>query len=260
MRVHVSMIMKILGVETSPRLYAVYEPTPNLVIKGGYAQGFRAPTLTQRSDNFSVLAAGGRFWVKGNSDLKPELSETYEIGLEYSQLNWSASAQVFQNNLDNLVQTECASSCGIRGSEVRYYQNVASSEIRGLELSFMRQLIKNLSLNLNYTYLNTKDLATGESLENRPEHSANLSVNWEFSPKSNLRWRSEFIGKQYAGDNDFAPSYNLHHLDLSYAMSEKININAGIENLFDQRLQDKSELLSLSEPGRAFRVGLKVSY
>lgn len=248
------------GNETSPRLYAVYEATPNLVVKGGYGQGFRSPTLTELSPDFAVLAAGGRFWVYGNPNLEPELSETYEIGFDYSRADWSVSANLFHNDLENLVQTQCHSSCGIRGSEIRYYENVDDARIQGLELSLMRKLTDSIRLNANYTYLDTENRETDEELEDRPQHSGNLMLSWQFKPNSTLRWRSEFIGEQYAGDGEDTPAYHLHHIDLKYAVTKKISMNAGIENLFDERLQEKSDLFSLAEPGLAFRMGVTVEF
>lgn len=248
------------GSESSPRLYVVYEATSNLVVKGGYGQGFRAPSLTELSPDFKVLAAGGLFLAYGNPDLKPELSETYEFGFDYSKESWSVSANVFQNNLENLVQTECRSFCGLRGREIRYYENVDEARIRGVELGMTRELSDTVLLNTNYTYLNTEDLGSGDELERRPEHSGNMLLSWSFMPKSTLRWRSEFIGEQYVGDNKNTPAYDLHNIDFAYAISDKFVVNAGIENLFNERLQEKSELYSLAEPGRAVRLGMTVGF
>lgn len=248
------------GIESSPRLYVVYEATSNLVVKGGYGQGFRAPSLTELSPDFRVLAAGGAFWAYGNPNLKPELSETYEIGFDYSREHWSVSANVFQNNLDNLVQTQCRKFCGLRGREIRYYENVDEAQIRGIELGLMRELSETVMLNANYTYLNTKDLGSGNELERRPQDSGNILLSWMFMPKSTLRWRSEFIGKQYVGDAQYTPAYDLHHLDFSYAVTERFAVNAGIENMFNDRLQEKSDLFTLAEPGRAIRLGMTVGF
>lgn len=248
------------GSESSPRLYAVYEATPNLVVKGGYGEGFRAPTLTELSPDFAVLAAGGRFWVYGNPDLEPERSKTFEVGFDYSRDIWSVSANVFHNDLENLVQTECQSSCGLRGREIRLYENVDEARIKGVELGMTLQFTDSVDLSANYTYLDTEDLSTGDELEYRAKHSGNILLSWHFKPESTIRWRSEFIGQQYAGDGEDTPAYDLHNIDLVYAVSKQVSVNAGIENLFDERLQEKSDLFTLTEPGRAFRVGLTIGF
>lgn len=248
------------GNEVSPRIYAVYEPRPDLVLKAGYGEGFRAPTLSELSPNYQILAAGGRFWVYGNPDLQPEQSSTSELGIDYTADNWNASARLFRNNLENLVQSVCSVDCGIRGREIRYYENIDEAVINGIELGWGMRPLQVLDLSLNYTYLDTEDRGTGEPLEFRPEHSANLAVSWHFQPGSQVRWRSELIGRQYVGDGEYAPSYALHHLDFAWELDTALTLNAGVENLMDTRLLDESELFGLAEPGRTVRVGLTARF
>ncbi len=248
------------GNEVSPRIYAVYEPRPNLVLKAGYGEGFRAPTLSELSPNYQVLAAGGRFWVYGNPDLQSEQSSTSELGIDYTADNWNASARLFRNNLENLVQSVCSVDCGIRGREIRYYENIDEAVINGVELGWGMRPLQALDLSLNYTYLDTEDRGTGEPLEFRPEHSANLAVSWHFQPGSQVRWRSELIGRQYVGDGEYAPSYALHHLDFAWELDTALTLNAGVENLMNTRLLDESELFALAEPGRTVRVGLTARF
>ena len=245
--------------EISPRLYAVYQITDNITFKGGYGEGFRAPSLTQLSADYEVLAAGGRFWVEGNAELDPERSKTYEVGIEYRDSDLLLSGKFFENSLENLVKTICYADCGIRGQERRRYDNIDESRIRGIEAEFKYQLSNQLNVGFNYTYLDTEDLGTNQPLEDRPEHMANVSINWSPIAAMHLRWRTEYVGKQYVGRDNYAPSYDLHYLDMSYAFDEKLTFFAGIENIFDERLQDESDFYSTIEPGREFRVGITAS-
>ena len=246
--------------EVSPRLYAVYQLTDKVTFKGGYGEGFRAPSLTQLSADYEVLAAGGRFWVEGNSDLDPERSKTYEAGIEYRDSHLLLSGKLFENRLENLVKTFCYVDCGLRGRERRRYENLDESRIRGIEAELKYQVFDQLNLGLNYTYLDTEDLGTNLPLEDRPEHIANASINWSPIAALNLRWRTEYVGKQFVGSETYAPSYDLHYLDMSYAFDEKLTFYAGVENIFDERLQDESDFYSIIEPGREFRVGLTASF
>ena len=250
----------VYGWESSPRLYAVYEVTDNLVLKGGYGEGFRAPSLTELSAEFQVLAAGGRFWVFGNPDLDPERSKSWEVSVQYDQENWAISATLFQNDLENLVQSVCVSDCGVRGREIRYYQNVDAARIKGVEVSLTVRLTDDLQLDGNYTYLDAEDRGTGDPLESRPEHSGNISLNWQFMDQGNLRFRSEFVGKQYDSSGEYTPTYSLHHLDFVMPLREGLLVRAGIENIFDERLADKSDLFGLAEPGRQYRLGVTARF
>jgi len=248
------------GSEINPRLYAVYQLADQWTLKGGYGEGFRAPSLTELSEDYQVLAAGGRFWVEGNPHLDPERSASYELGLEYNASRWNGSLRVFENQLDGLVQTQCYVNCGIRGQERRNYLNLDESLIRGSEFSISGRLRDDLDVSLNYTYLDTEDLRTGLPLENRPRYMARINLTWQPLASTRVSWRSEFNGRQYAGSSDYLPTYHLHHLDVSFEIGEYLTLYAGVENLFDEHLADKSDLFTLIEPGREFRLGLTARF
>lgn len=246
--------------EVSPRIYAVYQLSDNISLKGGYGQGFRAPSLTELSLDYQVLAAGGRFWVEGNPDLEPERSKTYEASMEYHNQNTLVSARIFENQLDNLVQTVCYVDCGTRGSERRNYQNVDESRIQGIELVLNQSLTESINLDANYTHLKTEDLGTDKPLEDRPKHRANLTLNWSPVESTKLSWRSEYVGVQYTGTEGYVPDYLLNHLDLSFQINKYLKISSGVDNIFDERLEDKSDLYNGTEPGREIRFGISAAF
>ena len=248
------------GDEVSPRIYAVYQLSDNVTLKGGYGQGFRAPSLIELSADFQVLAAGGRFWVEGNSDLDPERSKTYEASIEYQSADWALTTRLFENQLENLVQAVCYTNCGERGLERRNYQNVDESRIRGAEVVVSHDLTDSFNIGLNYTYLNTEDLGAGEPLQDRPQYTGNLTLDWSPVNDLHLRWRSEYVGKQYSPNDDYAPKYDLHNIDISYELSKNMTVYSGVDNLFDERLEDKSDLYSGTEPGREIRLGLTAKF
>ena len=74
-----------------------------------------------------------------------------------------------------------------------------------------------------------------------------------------LRWRAEYVGKQY-NSGEYTPDYTLHHLDITVDLTESLRLYSGVENLFDERLAEKSELFTLAEAGREFRIGLTLAF
>lgn len=248
------------GSEVSPRVYVVYTLSDNITFKGGYGEGFRAPSLTELSPDYQVFAGGNRFWVEGNPDLEPERTKTYEAGGEYHHSDWVVSTRVFENQLENLVQSVCYTYCGVRGSERRRYENVDESRIRGLEFSLSHELTEQVNLDVNYTFLDTEDRGTNDPLENRPKYSANIALGWSPIEAMELRWRSEFLGKQYVGTDGYVPGYDLHHVDFSYEINDHFTVYSGVENLFDEQLAEESDLYNTTEPGRTFRLGVTASF
>jgi len=248
------------GSEVSPRVYAVYSLSDSITFKGGYGEGFRAPSLTELSPDYQVFAGGNSFWVEGNPDLDPERSKTIEAGVEYHHADWVVSTRVFENQLENLVQSVCYTDCGVRGSERRRYENVDESRIRGLEFALSHELTEQVNLDVNYTFLDTEDRGTNEPLEDRPKYSANIALGWSPIEAMELRWRSQLLGKQYVGSQGYAPHYDLHHIDFSYEINDHFTVYSGVKNLFDRQLAEESDLYNTTETGRTFRLGVTASF
>lgn len=69
------------GTHWTPRVYAVWNMTPDFTLKGGYSQGFRAPNLRQTLEDWGQTSRGGTIY--GNPDLEAETSRTFEASLLY---------------------------------------------------------------------------------------------------------------------------------------------------------------------------------
>lgn len=251
------------GWETSPRAYLVYHPVPNLTLRGGVGQGFKAPTLKQLSPEYRASGGGGRFTIIGNPDLRPETSTSYELGAEYRRTTWSLRGTLYQNDLDNLVQTYCTAYCGLRGRELRAYQNVDKARVRGVELGGQATLPGDLKLDLNYTYAEAENRQTGLTLAERPAHSGNLRLSWTPTAALNVDLRGRYVGRQkiYQGTTPVdLPAYDLWALSATYALTPALSLRGGVENITDARLAEESGLYSYAEPGRIFHFGLSARF
>lgn len=114
------------GTHHSPRGYLVYSPTDDLVIKGGVAKGFRAPTVKESSPGGATQSGGngcnglkGQDWydekgvshtyerggcyMTGNPNLKPEESTNYEIGVNYTGFGTDLGLTFFHTDFKNKI-------------------------------------------------------------------------------------------------------------------------------------------------------------
>lgn len=71
------------GDHWSPRAYLVYNATDTVTVKGGWATAFKAPSLLQLNPDWTTNSCRGSCSIVGNPDLKPETSESFELGLYY---------------------------------------------------------------------------------------------------------------------------------------------------------------------------------
>lgn len=250
------------GWHQSPRAYTVYHLSDRFTVKGGVGSGFKAPSLKQLSREYSAVGGGGRFTIFGNPDLEPETVTSYEIGAGWRGQGWSLEATAFQNDLEDLIQTVCVASCGIRGREVRNYVNVAEARIRGAELVGKLELPAGFAVDANYTWLQARDLGTDLPLSERPRHSGAAALAWSHADfRAGLR--GEYTGTQWQTSGAAQvklPAYTLWSLDLGYRISERVSLRGGIENLADERLNESSALYAYPETGRYYHAGIQLSF
>ncbi|WP_431861624.1 TonB-dependent receptor domain-containing protein [Azospirillum sp.] len=246
------------GAELSPRAYVVWKATPSLIVKGGYGEAFRAPTLKQISPNY--VGAEGPHTFLGNANVRPETSRTWEIGFDWAGQGRSLAASIFRNDFDDLIDTRLVRVQGARRTYI--YDNISHARIDGLEAAGRQELGAGFALSANYLYLHATNRDTGADLEGRPRHSGTLGLDWESGPWQS-RLSAEYLGRQYlsgtAGPTR-APSYTLLHLTGSYQINENLRLRAGLNNIGDVRLADKSPLFPYAERGRTVYVAMNASF
>ena len=249
------------GGETSPRAYLVWHVDERWTVRGGYGEGFRAPTLKQISPIYEGHEGPHSFY--GNADIKPETSRSVEFGVAYAdeRLEWEAT--LFHNDVKDLITTRLTHitppSGGLPIPRRHYlYDNVDEARIIGIETAAKWQLGHGFYLGGNAQWLDTKDKETGDELDGRSRLLLNARAGWQQGPWDAVL-RVEHIGRQYL-DGDRAPSYNLLHASAGYRINEHLGVSLGVDNLTDVRLVDKSDAFSYSETPRTLRVSLHGSF
>lgn len=248
------------GWHQSPRAYLVFHATDELTLKGGVGRGFKAPTLKQLSPGYEAVGGGGRFVIRGNPELEPEINTMYELGGSYEGDGWALRATVFQNDLENLIETVCV----VADCSERAYQNVDEARIRGVEIGGSVALPWDVDLDANYTYLDTENRTTGDELEERPRHSANVALSWRATEDFTARVSAEYIGEQVldpgAATEEDLPGYTLVSVDVSHKLTDHLTLSAGVRNIGDVRLSDKSDNFTYAEEGRLFWAGMNYGF
>lgn len=147
------------GSELSPRVAGAWVVNGHK-FRAGYGEGFRAPAIGELYSPFF-----------GNAALDPERSRSVEAGYEYFSANGRASATLFRSDYEGLI---------VFGSDFIFH-NIAAANARGVELAAERRM-GTLVITGSYTWLDSEDEATGESLPRRPEHSGSLAFGYDFAP------------------------------------------------------------------------------
>ncbi|WP_370681456.1 TonB-dependent receptor plug domain-containing protein [Comamonas sp. GB3 AK4-5] len=245
------------GNELSPRLYAVWTPTEELVIKGGYSHAFRAPNLKQGDPNYVYSSSSYIYY--GNGDLKPESVNSFELGASWKTSAAELSATLFHNNVRDLISSE---RLGKQGSTtLNRYVNVNKAKITGLELGANWELARQWSWINNATVLmSAKDATTGNRLNYRPRYSVNSALQWEGEDGWAARVGLRHVGSHQASATIGLPAYNLWNASLSKRLSKTYQIGVALENIGNVKLAERSSDFKTAERGRAISVSLQADF
>jgi len=117
----------------------------------GWAKNFRTPS-------FDDLYWDEQF-LKGNPDLKPETSESYDGGIEMGWSGGRVRLSAFRRSVKNLITW-----ADTDGDLVYQPENVTEAKVSGYEAQVLYRPSASISIPVGYQRLSTQDGATGESV------------------------------------------------------------------------------------------------
>jgi len=112
-----------------------FQATDFLSFRAGVATGFRAPTATELSEGKVTYLSGGI--GQGNSGLKPESNEQYELGMYLHGSGWYTDLAFYHNEIKDRITNRTLrvfySPSGARLTETQSINNPDKIKMTGLE-------------------------------------------------------------------------------------------------------------------------------
>ncbi len=216
----------IAGSKTTWRANGAWELPTKTKLRAAIGTAFRAP-------NFFRLFSTSSFAL-GNPNLKPEESESWEVGFDQYYKNGAIQlgATYFQNDIEDLVVY--VPTTGFDGT----YANRDSAENYGLEAYVSYQLKENWSANLAYTWTESSatDLSfnTTSRLPGVPRHQISLNNEFRFDEKWLVGSGVNYvIGRESFGSVDI-DNYLLVRGYSRYRFSDAVSLTARVENALNE--------------------------
>jgi len=209
--------------------------------KFAYGTGFKAPTISQL------------YGFGANENLKPEKSRSWELGFEQYLFNnkFHCGLTYFQNDFRNLIWTQEV----VRWTTYQNF-NTERTESNGMELFAHVNILDNLYLGFDYTYVATKVLEATEDFSSRsvlnrtemirrPRHKAGFHLNYKFCEgKGNLHCELQYVG----GRDDFSDfntyervhlqGYTLFNMTGRFEVTDNVEIYGKLHNVFDEYYEE----------------------
>ena len=259
------------GDHISPKAYLVYHLTDNLSLKGGAIAGYKAPSLRNSAPEFIPSSMGG--YSLPNSELTPETSLTYEIGVDYENdpLGLKSSFTVYQTDFkDRITRGDIICAVGIDctyngvvypagTSTYRETVNVDEAEVKGVEVTFDYELTENLNSRSNYTFTDSEQKtgsSAGQPLNDLPEHVFNSGLIYDFNKTTNL-WTQLSYTAEGVSDTTTSESYTLIDLGLVHKATKDVTLKVGTYNLTNREVANS---VNGYVDGRRYSLGMNYKF
>ncbi|MGB8483675.1 MAG: TonB-dependent receptor [Acinetobacter bohemicus] len=221
-----------------PSAAFTWEISPQLSTYLSYAQGFETPTFTEMA--YPTTGTSGI-----NFALKPSSSDNYELGLKAQNSFGNFTAAIFHSE----TQDDIVSAGTLDGRST--FQNADKTLRQGVELSWNKNLWRDLTVQASYSYLDAtfdadipntdpqKVIYSGNYIPGVAKNQAYISLGWQPETGFNAGVDVRYMDKIYVNDtnSDVAPSYTVTSANIGYVWKNndwKVRSYARVDNLFDE--------------------------
>lgn len=187
------------GNQFSPKIAFMHSPYTNFRVRLNYGSGFRAPSFKELFMDYYNESVGYR--VFGNQDLKPELSHSYSLNMEYwSNDDWQAKTTFFFNSVKDMIEY---SFIEFKDHVTTYRaKNVQKVKTWGAELEFRISLFDFIEQYITYSFTDTKDELLDRELSFRSKHRGNFITKFYITKDIDFQIRQQLYSKQkYWGED-----------------------------------------------------------
>jgi catecholate siderophore receptor len=236
----------------SPRAGIVVKPVPTLSLYGTYSVSY----LPSSGDQFSSLTTV-------TQQVKPEKFNNYEAGIKWDfRRRLSLTSAVYRLNRDNTRSTD-------PNDPTRIIQT-GSQRTNGFEIGVNGNLTRAWSIAGGYAYQDafiaraTTSALAGAQVGQVPHHTFSLWNNYQIRRRVGaglgILHRSDMFA---AVDNSVTlPGYTRADAAVFFALTERVRLQANLENLLDKKYYLNADSNTNISPGspRAVRVGLTARF
>ena len=236
----------------SPRAGIVYKPITALSIYTNYSVSY----LPSSGDQFSSLTTI-------TQQVKPEKFNSYEVGAKWDvSQSFSVTTAVYRLNRTNTRSTD-------PNDPTRIVQT-GSQRTNGFELGLNGSLTRRWKVAGGYAYQDafvtsaTTAARAGAQVAQVPHHTFSIWNNYQILPKLGAGLGILNRSNMFAAiDNTVRlPGYTRADAAVYYSLTERMRLQANVENLFDTKYYINADSNTNISPGfaRAVRAGLIVRF
>jgi len=237
------------------------EILPWLCAVGGVAQGFRAPNM---EDFFGKVDFSEEI---PNTDLQPERSLNYELGLKGRNRWFHANLFGFYSEYSDLIDRVQVGQ-GPGGEPIYQRRNVARAHMEGVELDLLLRLPLHFTVSGTFSWIRGTNTDTGEPLRRVPPMMGSLTVHYQPGDRYWVEAHGLFAGRQdrlsEADKKDRripeggTPGYAVFGLSGGCRIVSGLDATLVVENLGNEKYQTHGS--GIYGPGTNVMAGLRYRF
>ncbi|CAH0994041.1 Vitamin B12 transporter BtuB [Emticicia aquatica] len=244
-------------------LGASFRPNARWNFLTNISSAWRAATVNELySDGVHHGAAS---FERGNENLVPEVALNLSLTANYISKRVQSEIHLYNNFINNFIFLSPTGrpALTIRGAFPEFFYTQTNARFRGIDLSANFQILKNISLNSKFSYLEAQDLTNNQPLILIPANRWENTLRYEWQ-KTTISLTNIYVFKQNRVPNkiifkdipaseiifsefggDFAPpppAYSLWNAAISQQFvignKQTLGISVTVSNLFNSVYRD----------------------
>lgn len=246
------------GQHTVGQVAGRYHFTPTTSVFANVGTAFRAPSLNELYYNSSYSWSGITHTTKGNEQLKPEESTSYELGINHTFNDaLTLSLSQYDTRVDGLIATVSDVA-----TNVTTYENINKATFKGYEVA-LKYTQGDYYANLGYTHTKSTNNKTARPIAYRPKQTGTLTLGYD---NGTVGTSISLIarGKMNA-DNTATPvqvaGYASVDVNTHWQITPYIKLFSNIKNIGDVKNKEVYNFGNwYINSGREANVGIALSY
>lgn len=253
---------KTFGFRATPKISTMIS-LGDFRIRASWSEGFKTPTTKELGYRYIRQMGQKTFFYMGNPNLKPQISYYQSVGAEYRGKILTLSVSGYYNKLKDMItlvtvptseipkDEETSQYLGDGSNKItpRKYMNMENAKTYGIDVNVGIKITPELSVNGNYSYLNTdaevynekKDRLDKVVIDGMAHHKWNTNITWNHAFAKNYKLgigvftRGSSL-RYYQTDGNGA-AYQIWKLNTTHDFGKSKHFNyrieAGVDNLFN---------------------------
>ncbi len=198
--------------KTTWKLGGKYYLEKDTFFSANWGTGYNVPTNDQLYNPW---------W--GNSNLKPESSSQWDVGVGFKGFNLT----YFHYSIKNLIDYNFFT--------YRYENISGKTKIKGIDASYSR-FIRPVFIKLGYTYLDTRK-SDGKKLPRRPMNQIGFDVVWYPSERASIGISGVYVGKRKDTTGAQTGYYTVINSYINLNITKNLTAYVKINNITDKYYQ-----------------------